>query len=91
MERHAIHRGGNAWGWPDLVWGKGDEFSSIYFSLKCLWVSQVKISSWQLYIWVWSSGEGLEVVIQVVPEVIRLDKVTWEKLEGKPYFRDGAE
>lgn len=61
-----------------LVWGKDDELSSIYFSLTYLWVSQVKIPSWQLYICVWSSGEGQEIIgTRVAPEVIRLDEVTW--------------
>lgn len=37
--------------------------------------------------WVWSSEE----VLEVVPEVTRLDEVIWEGLEGTSYFRDGPE
>ena len=44
--------------------------------MKCLWGNLVKISGRQLDTWVWSSGEGLEVV----PEVTRLDEVIWEGL-----------
>lgn len=44
----------------------------------------------QLDTWVWNSGERQEVIsVEVVPELIRLDEVIWEDLEGKPYCRDG--
>lgn len=44
-------------------------------------VSQVK--------WIYGFGVQESVSIEVIPEVIRLDEIIWEGLEGKPYFNSG--